>query len=113
LRAEHGLPKDYADGSLHSRRPFPQSEEIEQVKHADATNFASRCRGRHHVTATAIVAREAFALWLASTGRATCVLSRRQLARAEIAVAAGKALCARRAARLRHRHRSPPTTERG
>ena len=69
-RAEHELPKDYADGllCLHSRRPFPQSpEEIEQAaREVRDKNFRIEIaedgihvynRDGHHV------AQEAFALY--------------------------------------------------
>ena len=51
-RAEHELPKDYADGllALHSRRPFPQSaEEIDASRTRGARQeFPHRDRrGRH------------------------------------------------------------------
>jgi dihydropteroate synthase-like protein len=69
-RAEHELPKDYADGllALHSRRPFPQSpEEIaEAAREVRDKNFRIEIaedgihvynRDGHHV------AQEAFALY--------------------------------------------------
>ena len=99
-RAEHELPKDYADGllALHSRRPFPQSaEEIAQAaSEVRDRNFRIEIaedgihvynRDGHHV------AQDAFALYeklgVDSDGPHAFYLGA-ELARAEIAWRLGK-----------------------
>ena len=99
-RAEHELPKDYADGllALHSRRPFPQTpEEIEAAaREVHDKNFRIEIaedgihvynREGHHV------AKEAFAhydkLGVDSDGPHAFYLGA-ELARAEIAWRLGK-----------------------